>query len=151
MKIRKARIGDAKEISHLKKKTIDKINKEYSKKQLDVLKKDYSVNNILRNIKKRKMFCLADREGILGIIDLNEDRIGGLFIRYDLINKGFGKKLLNFIENYAKKNGFNKVWLYSTPYAEEFYQKLGYKIVSRGIWINKGVKFPEVKMEKKLE
>ena len=36
-------------------------------------------------------------------------------------------------------------------YAEEFYLNKGFRIVSKGIWINKGIKFPEVKMEKKLK
>ena len=57
------------------------------------------------------MFCLIDSNEILGTISLKENRIIGLFIRSDLIRKGFGKKLLSFIENYAKKKGINKVWL----------------------------------------
>lgn len=151
MKIRKVKLDDAKEISELKKNTIEKINKEYNRKQIAVLKKDYSVNNIIKNIEERKMFCLINNNEILGIISLKENRIDGLFIRSDLIRKGFGKKLLSFIENHAKKKGIKKVWLYSTPYALGFYKKLCYKIVEKGTRIHSGVKFPEVKLEKKLK
>jgi len=151
MKIRKAKPIDVRKVSQLKKKTIEVINKEYNKKQLKVLKKDYSIENVKRNIKNREMFCLVDKEEILGVIDLKDDKIGSLFVRYDSVGKSYGKKLLNFIEHYAKKRGIKKVWLYSTPYAEEFYLNKGFRIVSKGIWINKGIKFPEVKMEKKLK
>ena len=151
MKIQKARLEDAKEISELKKNTIEKINKEYNRKQIAVLKKDYSVKNIIKDIEERKMFCLINNNEILGIVSLKENGIGGLFIRSDLIRKGFGKKLLSFIENYAKKKSINKVWLYSTPYALGFYKKLGYKIIEKGTRIHNGVKFPEVKFEKKLK
>src|SRR3989344_7349134 len=125
MKIRKAKPIDVRKVSQLKKKTIEVINKEYNKKQLKVLKKDYSIENVKRNIKNREMFCLVDKEEILGVIDLKDDKIGSLFVRYDSVGKSYGKKLLNFIEHYAKKRGIKKVWLYSTPYAEEFYLNKG--------------------------
>ena len=147
----KAKIKDLKEISKLKKMTIEKINKEYNKKQLVVLKKDYSVNKIKRNIKNRMMFCLVHNHGILGVIDLKGNRIGGLFVKHNLIGMGYGRKLMRFIENEARKKGLKKVWLYSTPYALKLYKKLGYKTIDEGIWINKGVKFPEVRMEKWLK
>mgnify|MGYP001570416791 CR=1 FL=1 len=150
MRIRKAKIIDAEDISKLKNNTIEKINKEYNKKQLTVLKREYSIDNIKRNIENRKMFCLVERRDILGVIDLKEERIGGLFDRYDIIRKGFGKKLLDFIVSHAKKNGIRKVWLYSTLYAEKFYLKNGFRVVNRGHRINQGVRFPEIKMEKRF-
>src|SRR3989344_3021431 len=84
-----------------------------------------SGNSWRRKIKNREMFCLVDKEEILGVIDLKDDKIGSLFVRYDSVGKSYGKKLLNFIEHYAKKRGIKKVWLYSTPYAEEFYLNKG--------------------------
>jgi len=151
MKIRRAELGDVKKISQLKKKTIEIINTEYNKKQLNVLRKDYSIENIKKNVESREVFCLVDGEDILGVTDLKNDKIGSLFVRHDSVGKGYGGKLLNFIENYAKRKRVRKVWLYSTPYAKEFYLNKGFKIVDKGIWINRGIKFPEVKMEKNLK
>lgn len=96
------------------------------------------------------MFCLVHNHEILGVIDLKGNRIGG-FVKHNLIGMGYGRKLMRFIENKARKRGLKKVWLYSTTYALKLYKKLGYKIIDEGIWINKGVKFPEVRMEKWLK
>jgi len=151
MKIRKAKLEDAIEIYELRSETIKKINKDYSKKQVDTYVKKHSKEIILKNIKLRDTFCLVDNDKILGVVDLVNDRIGGLFVRHDLVGKGQGRKLMDFIEDFAKKKEVKEVWLYSTPYAEEFYKKMGYKAVERGTWILEGVKFPEVRMEKKLK
>ena len=47
--------------------------------------------------------------------------------------QGVGKKLMRFIEKYAKKNGFRKVCLYTgknMKNARSFYEKIGYKFVN---------------------
>jgi len=151
MKIRKANIKDAKKISELKSKTLCRINKEYNQNQLNTWIKGETPTHIVKNIKLKDTFCLIENNKIVGVIDLNKNMIGGLFIKYNLVGKGFGKKLMDFIEKYALKKGVEKAFLYSTPYAVKFYKKLGYKTVSKGIWILRGVKFPEVKMGKNLK
>ncbi len=47
--------------------------------------------------------------------------------------QGIGKKLMKFIEKYAKKNGFRKVCLYTgknMKLTRKFYEKIGYKLVN---------------------
>ncbi len=41
------------------------------------------------------MFCITENNKILGIIDLEKNKIGGLFVKYNYINKGIGKKIIN--------------------------------------------------------
>ncbi len=42
---------------------------------------------------------------------------------------GIGKKLVQFSETYAKKNGFNIIELHARDAAKDFYLKLDYKVI----------------------
>ena len=153
MIIRKAKPVDAKEISDLRRKTFNKINaKDYSKKHVEELNKKNTQKIILGKMKERDMFCITNNDKILGVIDLEDNKIGGLFIRCDYIGQGLGKRLMNFIEDYAKKKGIKKTILYSTKYAEMFYKKLGYKLIhKKQIDKGNGESYLEIKMEKTLK
>ena len=48
--------------------------------------------------------------------------------------QGIGSKLMNFIENYAKKKGFRKLYLYTGEdmiLTQKFYTKNGYEIINK--------------------
>ena len=155
MRIRKAKKSDAKEISKLRINTLKKINsKDYSKEQIAALIKSNKVNDTIRRMNDRDMFCLLMDNKIIGVVDLKVNRIGGFYIKSNLINKGYGKIMLDFIENHARKKGIKKLILFPSKYAEKFYKKYGYKIVKSNkryntILIN-NVEFKWIKMEKKI-
>jgi predicted N-acetyltransferase YhbS len=153
LKVRKAKPGDARRIALLRKRTFEKVNrKNYTKEQIDSINKLNPPSRILEKMKKRTMFCLVDEnDKLLGVVGLEGNRIGGLFVKHNYIGKGFGKKLLDFIEDYAKKKGHKKVILYSSVYAEPFYQKQGFKkIYKRKSKASSKLPIPEIKMEKIL-
>jgi predicted N-acetyltransferase YhbS len=130
MKIVKAKPKDANEIARLRKETFMKINSKYhTEKQIRELNRTNNSDTILKKIRERDMFCLIDNNRIIGVIDLEKNKIGGFFIRHNKINKGFGKRLMVFIENRAKKRGYKKVFLYSTKYAYPIYKKWGYRTI----------------------
>ena len=110
-----------------------------------------SVEEVKIKLNEREIFCLEDNKVIIGIVDLKDNKIGGLFVRNDLIRKGSGKKLLEFIEDYARKKGIKKVYLFATKSAQGFYEKFGYEVVERGSLMTRGVKFSKIKMEKMLK
>ena len=84
MKIRKAKKEDARKIHLLRKKTFEKINsKDYSKEIIEVLNKKNSPKAIIEKMQKREMFCLTEKNKILGTIDLEGNKVGGLFIRWN--------------------------------------------------------------------
>lgn len=58
---------------------------------------------------------------------------------------GYGKKLLEFIENYLSKKGYNYFFLEAKFSVYPFYEKCGYKKVSDIFY---EVNVPHVKMEK---
>jgi len=129
MKIRRARLEDSRKIVNLKKKTFKEINsKDYSKKVVEEYVKKQTVSKISNSIKKHFVFVIEDNGKILGVIGLKDDGIvGSLYVRSDQIGKGYGKKLMNYIENLAKKKDIKKIVLHPTRTAEVFYEKLGYK------------------------
>ena len=132
MRIRKARKEDITSISKLILNTINKINaKDYKKKQLEIEKKQHSVEKLEEEIKINPFFILTEKEKIIGVIqlDLKEKRLDRLFLNPKYIGKGLGKKLMAYAENYAKKKGIKKITLYPTNYALEFYKKADYKIL----------------------
>lgn len=73
-----------------------------------------------------------------GLAHINHDAYGKYFYLSDLfIEKnyrklGYGKKLLNLLENKIKPLGIECVWTWTAGYeAETFYIKQGYKIFTR--------------------
>jgi len=153
MKIRKAKLEDAKIISVLRKATFELVNsKEYNSLQVKDLIDNSNLDKMIEKIRSREMFCLVDGRKILGAVDLDGDKIAGVVIRKNYLRRGIGTKLMNFIEDYAKKKGLKKVKLFSTPLAVLFYQGLGYKKIKEvSSSTTKGVYLPTYKMEKILK
>lgn len=153
IKIRKAKKQDARKISLLRRDTIRKISsKEYPKNILDYLLKGQSVKGVLNKMKERKIFCAWEGKRLVGTADLEikRKRIGGFFVKTNLIGKGIGSKLLEFVEEYAKKKGIKKLNLNPSNFAFNFYKKRGYKVVGETTWMIKNCKEKLKIMEKKL-
>ena len=151
--IRKARPEDVKRISTLKRQTLEKINiNDYPRPAIDFLKKEYSQRFILEKLKTRKVFVLVNSFKILGCIDINirTGRVGGLYIDYKHLHKGYGLKLMQFIENFARAKNIKKISLHPTKTAYPFYKKLGYEVIKRDIWKGPGFKTKSIDMEKRL-
>lgn len=63
--------------------------------------------------------------------------------------KGFGKEIMENIENEAKKKKISKLILNSQKKAIEFYKSLGYKSLSEEYFYEAGI--PHIKMQKILK
>ena len=152
MKIHKATLKDAKRISGLIRGTINKVNAEnYAKKQLRHELSCYTIQKIKDYIKNNLVFCVFDKEKLIGAImlDYNKKTLNSLYLKPSYIGKGIGKELIEFIEKEAKKNGIRELKLFPTKFAIKFYKKLGYKITRRFIGTENGG-FPVIEMKKRL-
>jgi len=151
MKIRKVRKEDARKISRLRRKTLKERNKnDYPKIFNDFLIDKNSAKNIIDKMKTREMFCAWLGDKLVGTVDLEGDKIGGVFVKSSEIRKGIGTQLMDFIENYALSKKIKKVRLYSTRFALNFYKKRGYKLVKSGYWVIGKFKYKDKLMRKKL-
>ncbi|MFA5061278.1 MAG: GNAT family N-acetyltransferase [Candidatus Pacearchaeota archaeon] len=151
MRIRKAKISDAKKISYLIQTTLKKVNyKDYPKEVLRWLVKKNSPKSVEESIMKRDFFCLIEKNRILGVVSLEGNKMGKLFIRHNYIGRGFGKKLMNFIEDYARKKGIKTIKLFPTKTALGMYKKYGYKSNKYNIWKVEGYEIKVPIMKKRL-
>jgi len=153
MKIRKANRKDAVKMNNLKKRTFQTINsKYYPKKLVEAYLKKQKSEKIIENMKEKNYFVLEDKGGILGMACLSKEGVlSSLYIRANQVNKGYGKKLLLFVEKYAKKKGLKEIKLYSTLNAIEFYKREGYKRTKKkDYWKLAGYKLPNHEMKKRL-
>ena len=151
MIIRKAQKKDARKISLLRRKTLREVNKnDYPKVFLQFLINKNSPSELVRKMKKREMFCAWEGGHLLGTIDLEGDKIGGLFVRTSEIGKGVGTLLMDFIENHARSKKIKQVRLYSTKFALNFYKKRGYRLRRSGYWVMGNSRVKDKVMGKRL-
>jgi len=151
MEIRKATKKDAKKISILRRKTLREINKnDYPSEHLQFLINENSAKGIINKMKDRDIFCMWEKDILLGTIELKGNKILGLFIKSSEIGKGVGTKLMDFIENYARSKKIKQVRLYSTKFAFNFYKKRGYRLTPSGYWVIGKSKVKDRVMAKEL-
>lgn len=135
MIIKRARPKDARKISLLRRKTLKERNKnDYPKIFVDYLITNNSPKELINKMKTRDMFCGWEGDILIGTVDLERDKIGGLFVKNSKIGKGIGTQLMDFIENYARSKKIKKVRLYSTKFAYNFYKKRGYSMTDSRYW-----------------
>lgn len=79
--------------------------------------------------------------------DKNTARIKSVAILEEYRKHGFGKYMMDFIENLAKEKGYTKANLMGRVSVEGFYHKLGYKTISEPYDYNT---IPHIDMTKSL-
>jgi len=77
-----------------------------------------------------------------------EAQIRYMAVDKELRGKGIGKKIVNHLENYAKKNKIETMVLNARDHAIKFYQNLGYEVV--GTYNGSDTGIPHSKMIKKF-
>lgn len=81
-----------------------------------------------------KLFVLEDDQVVAGTIALEysgkEALLRSLSVDQEKRNMGFGRELVDFIENFGKQQGVENIYLLTTT-ADEFFLKRGYIIVDR--------------------
>ncbi len=155
MKIRKATLDDAQEISKLRQETLEKVNiKEYTKEQIKALVNKNNIEKIKEKIGKREVFVGAEEDKIIGCVSFhvsdNKNIISGLYVRHDMQGKGIGEQLMKFIENHAVDRSVKNLILYSTINAEKFYKKIGYEVIKKSPGKVGDVDFIVIEMGKEL-
>jgi N-acetylglutamate synthase-like GNAT family acetyltransferase len=149
--IRKAQLKDAQKLSDLICENAQQILKpHYSEEQWNSFIKYYSTEVMEKKIENQSLFCADKNNEIVATIALNGDFVVGFYTRLQNLNQGIGKKLLNFLENYAYNNGLKKLQLAASPEGVSFYTKNGWHIIENSIIEYNGVGFEETLMFKHL-
>lgn len=124
--IKKAQTTDLEFIYSLIQKTIKKIYpKYYTQEAVDFFSKLHSRENIEQDIKSGFVFILINYEKIIGTGTVIKNHINRLFIYHEYQGRGYGSILLDFLENYIRKD-YDNTCLDSSLPASRFYEKHNY-------------------------
>lgn len=153
MKIIRAKIEQAEEISKLRVGAIKKFNSaENSLEEMEFLMKRNTPEMIEEKIDKRDVFVAVENGKVIGAIELNDNEITALYVDSEKTRKGIGSKLIKFMEKYAReKKGLKKMNICSTEFGLEFYKKQGYNLTKTEKRIISGIMMTKRVMEKELE
>ena len=151
MIIRKANISDAKRLSYLIRKNIERVEEnEYTPIQRQTWSDQNKPRLVRERLMKRETFCAFLNKQLAGTIALDGNLICGMSVSYTKRGTGIGQQLLNYIENYAGKKALKELILTASPNGYGFYLKNGYQVYGKMEHHYNGVRFPELKMKKKL-
>ena len=94
-------------------------------------------------------FCIYEEDKLLAYLraeDIGDMlHIGRVCVEENLRKQGLGRKLLEFLENYAKDKGFSAIELSAVDTAVGFYEKLGF-VTEGEYYLETGV--PHIYMKK---
>ncbi|MEO0060184.1 MAG: Protease synthase and sporulation negative regulatory protein 1 [Bacteroidota bacterium] len=133
-----------------------------SEEQLNwMLSQFYSDDYLQKNIDQKHLFYLVfDNETAIGFFAIehfykneNITKLHKLYLNPEIQNRGFGKKIIDFIVKESVQNCCSCVSLNVNKYnkAVYFYKKMGFKIVLKEIIdIGNGYVMDDFGMEKKL-
>lgn len=97
------------------------------------------------NFNNFEVYCLKQKDEVVGFIGLAERKIEMLFLSPDYIGKGLGRKLTDFAfsELKADKVDVNE----QNIKAVKFYEKIGFKIYERTEKDDQGKEYPLLRMK----
>jgi len=151
MRIRKFRKEDARGVSNVicraQRETLAGV---YPKKSIELFCSERQPSDILRLSKKRVLFVAEEKGKIVGVAGYEGEKVRTVSTHPKYLRRGIGKKLVNKVIDYAKKKGVKILKLGSTPYAEEFYKKCGFKRVSKARYNYKGIVVDVIRMKMEL-
>jgi putative acetyltransferase len=102
----------------------------------------------------KKVRFVAEEDGeLVGFSDYNKEsnELTGVYVKPASSRQGTGEKLLQKVEQDAKKNGLDRLWCKSTVTAKDFYQKHGYEITAETTHeLEDGIEMKAYKMRKRI-
>ena len=122
----------------------------YSPEQWNVFVQYYNEATVGNKLAGHLFFCAEQNHEIVGVIGLDRNWVVGFYTKATLLNKGIGSILMNYLEDYAQKNGISRLKLASSPVGLEYYYKKGWTKIKEAKLKYLGVEFDETLMEKRL-
>ncbi len=128
MKIRKAKIKDIDSIKRVIKESILATHKDlYPEEDMEETFNNYTVEKLSKYITNHDYFVAEENNEIVGCVLAKEDKMRSLYVLPTYIGKGLGRKLVDIAEETIKGNGYERIWLWSSLIAHDFYRHMGCK------------------------
>ena len=100
---------------------------DYPKETVQYFKQYHCDENILKGASKGWTIVLEKNNRIIGTGTIIDDHIMRVFVNPKFQKRGFGKLIMNKLEEKAISSGINKVKLDASLPSKTFYDTLGYK------------------------
>lgn len=122
--------SDLKSIHELIHYTIDvSYSPVYPPRAVQFFKDLHTEANIIERHQKGDIFVMEKDGKLIGTGSIVDDEIFGVFVNPVFQHKGYGKSIMQEIENKAFINGIRKVSLSISLPSSRFYESLGYEII----------------------
>lgn len=129
---RLATLEDIPEMVGLMHKVIREVNaQDYSSTTIDRYIEYVSEEIVQEAMLNKADYYLLESEDIIGVggIDREKGYIRQMFISSEHQGEGLGRRIIETLEDEARKRGHTTITLYSTLTAVGFYERMGYKQV----------------------
>ena len=115
---------------------VSKAHWGYSKEFMEACKDELSYTKEMIENEEYVFYLKESNNTILGFYvlkKLNSDEVEleALFLEPMFIKKGFGQELLNHAKETAINFGIKSMHIQADPYAQDFYEKAGAKLISK--------------------
>lgn len=128
--VRAATVDDAPAVSSVILKALRESNaKDYSPEVIARVEASFSPSALVNLFQQRQVFVALQDQQIAGTASLDGRAVRTMFVTPDLQRQGIGRRLMEAVEDAARKAGIEVLAVPSSVTAEQFYAKLGYKAV----------------------
>lgn len=133
--------------------TVHEVNKnDYSEEQLDAIApKDANEYHWEKSLEKNHTIVVEEDDKLIAFGNIGKTGyLDRLYVHPDYLRKGIASKLVEELEEYAKKHGSHVINVTSSITSKAFFETKGYAVIEEQINERRGERLLRYLMEKKI-
>lgn len=133
--------------------TVHEVNKnDYSEEQLDAIApKDANAYHWEKSLEKNHTIVVEEDDKLIAFGNIGKTGyLDRLYVHPDYLRKGIASKLVEELEEYAKKHGSHVINVTSSITSKAFFESKGYAVIEEQINERRGERVLRYLMEKKI-
>lgn len=133
--------------------TVHEVNKnDYSEEQLDAIApKDANEYHWGKSLEKNHTIVVEEDDKLIAFGNIGKTGyLDRLYVHPDYLRKGIASKLVEELEEYAKKHGSHVINVTSSITSKPFFESKGYAVIEEEINERRGERLLRYLMEKKI-
>lgn len=133
--------------------TVHEVNKnDYSEEQLDAIApKDANEYHWEKSLEKSHTIVVEEDDKLIAFGNIGKTGyLDRLYVHPDYLRKGIASKLVEELEEYAKKHGSHVINVTSSITSKAFFESKGYAVIEEQINERRGERLLRYLMEKKI-
>lgn len=128
--LRNAHEDDAEAVSKVILQALRETNaQDYPPAIIAQVQHSFSPQAVAALIRQRQVFVALAGDRVVGTASLDANVVRTVFVTPDLHGQGIGRLLMSRVEQVAREGGIEVLTIPSSVTAEQFYAKLGFKVV----------------------